>query len=62
MCSDERLGESPEGFPTQRAALEREDQLRWMGGFSSRASLLLSIVRFPGPSLAYDVVCGLRAR
>ena len=43
MCSDECLGENPKGFPTQGAALEREDQLRWVGGFSSRASLLLPL-------------------
>ena len=41
MCSEECLGENSKGFPTQRAALEGEDQLRWVGGFSSHASLLL---------------------
>ena len=41
MSSDECLDENPNGFPTQRAALKGESQLRWAGGFSSRASLLL---------------------
>ena len=41
LCSDRCLDENPRSFPTQRAALEGEDQLRWAGGFSSHASLLL---------------------
>ena len=40
MYSEECLGENPEGFPTQRAALEEEDQLRWVGGISSHALFL----------------------
>ena len=35
------LGKNPKGFPTQRAALEGKDQLRWAGGFPSHVSLLL---------------------
>jgi len=38
---EECLGGNPKDFPTQREALEEEDQLRWVGGFSSHASLLL---------------------
>jgi len=38
------LGEKLKGFPTQRAALEEEDQLRWVGGFSSQA-LLVQVLR-----------------
>ena len=30
------------GFPIQKVAL-KEDQLRWVGGFSSQTSLLLSL-------------------
>ena len=44
MGSDECLGENPKGFPTQRAALKGEGQLRWVGGFSSRALLLLLLL------------------
>ena len=40
MYSEECLGENPEGFPTQRAALEEEDQLRRVGGISSHALFL----------------------
>ena len=40
-CSEKCFGESPEGFLTRRAALEEEEELRWVGGFSSHVSLLL---------------------
>ena len=58
LCSDERLGETPEGFPTQRAALEGEDQLQWAGGFSSHTSLLPQwdpLVRTLGVILAVNL-------
>ena len=42
MHNDERLGENPKDFPTQRVALKGE--LRWVGGLSSRASLLLLLL------------------
>ena len=42
-CGSECLGETPKGFPTQRAAREVEGQLRWAGGFSSCTSLLLPL-------------------
>ena len=41
MSSDGCLRENPKGFPTQRAALKGEDQLQWVGGFSSCPTLLL---------------------
>jgi len=41
LCSEECLGENPKGFPTQRVAPREEGQRRWVGGFSTRASLLL---------------------
>ena len=34
------MGGNSRGFQTQRAALEGEDQLRWVGGFPSHTSLL----------------------
>ena len=37
------FGRKPEGFPTQRVALEGEGQLRWVGGFPSRALPLLPL-------------------
>jgi len=53
LYSEECLGKNPKGFLTQRVALEEEDQLRWVGEFSSHA-LFLQSVRLPGPSLACD--------
>ena len=41
VCSGEYLGGNPKGPPTQRVEPEGEGQLRWVGGFSSHASLLL---------------------
>ena len=56
------MGENPKDFLTQRVALEEEGQLRWVGGFSSRASLLLplrdSLVRV----FACDLISGLHVR
>jgi len=46
------LGENPKGFPTQRAALEEEYQLRWVGRVCSHALLLSFSLRLPGPSIA----------
>ena len=54
------LGKNPKGFPTQRAVLEEEDQLRWVGGFSSR--IVSSSVRLPGLSLACGPNHGLHGR
>lgn len=50
ICSDKRLGENLEGFPTQRATLEGENQLRWVSGllYASRFA-----VRLPGLFCVY---------
>jgi len=43
VCSDERFGENPKGWPTQRMALKEEGQLRWACSHHTHRSSFLFV-------------------
>jgi hypothetical protein len=69
MCDERCLGENPKGFPTQRAALGKEDQLRWVGGTSHtrrmvffRCDSLVQILRVSAVCARFFFVSAVECR